>query len=78
MARAMEVPMYALFYDGEEPPKPNIPTNGVTTGWGSSGRDARTPHRFRGLMSQADEGDVKLLPFMAQKMSRKRKRATRA
>ena len=77
MARAMEVPMYALFYDGEEPPKPNIPTNGVTTGWGSSGRDAKTLHRFRSLMSRADEDDVKLLMFMAQKMSRRKKRGTR-
>jgi transcriptional regulator with XRE-family HTH domain len=26
MARALEVPMYQLFYDGEEPPKlPNLP-----------------------------------------------------
>src|SRR5213595_3799665 len=26
MARAMEIPMYQLFYDGEEPPKlPNLP-----------------------------------------------------
>ncbi len=69
--------MYVLFYDGEEPPKPNLPTNGVTTGWGSSGRDAKTLHRFRQLMSRADENDVKLLMFMAQKMSRKRKRGTR-
>jgi transcriptional regulator with XRE-family HTH domain len=43
MARAMEVPMYALFYDGEKPPKPNIPTSEVMTGWVSSGRDARGP-----------------------------------
>jgi hypothetical protein len=69
--------MYVLFYDGEKPPKPNIPTTGVTTGWGSSGRDARTLHRFRSLMSRADESDVKLLLFMAQKMARKRKHGTR-
>jgi transcriptional regulator with XRE-family HTH domain len=26
MARALEVPLYQLFYDGEEPPKlPNLP-----------------------------------------------------
>jgi transcriptional regulator with XRE-family HTH domain len=75
MARAMEVPMYVLFYDGEKPPKLNIPESRVTMGWGSSGRDARTLHRFRRLLGQADESDVKLLMFMAQKMARKRKRA---
>ena len=77
LARAMEVPMYVLFYDGEKPPKPNLPTTDVATGWGSSGRDARTLHRFRKLMSRADESDVKLLLFMAQKMSQKKKRAAR-
>lgn len=77
MARAMQVPMYVLFYDGEKPPKPSIPEQ-VATGWGSSGRDAKTLHRFRRLMSRADDKDVKLLMFMAQKMSQKKKRGTRA
>jgi transcriptional regulator with XRE-family HTH domain len=74
MEQALDVPMYALFYDGEKPPKPNIPEPEMATGWGSSGRDARTLHRLRRLMSQADEGDRKLLLFMAQKMSQKKKR----
>jgi transcriptional regulator with XRE-family HTH domain len=78
MARAMEVPMYQLFYDGEKPPAPNIPPSGTDKGWGSSGRDARTLHRFRTLMSRADESDVKLLLYMAQKMSRKKRRAHQA
>ena len=77
MAQALEVPMYHLFYDGEKPPAPVIPTK-VAMGWGSSGRDAKTLHRLRRLMSQADEDDVKLLLFMAQKMSRRKKRGTRA
>lgn len=33
MARAMEVPMHALFYDGEKPPRPIIAESGVATGW---------------------------------------------
>lgn len=77
LARAMEIPMYALFYDGEKPPKPIIAERDAT-GWGSSGRDARTLHRFRRLMSRADDGDVKLLLFMAQKMARKKKHTGRA
>jgi transcriptional regulator with XRE-family HTH domain len=76
IARAMEIPMYALFYDGEEPPKPNIPMTDVTMGWGSFGRDAKTLHRFRTLMSRADQSDVKLLLFMAQKMSQRKKHGT--
>ena len=73
LARAMEVPMYQLFYDGEKPPAPRLPRSD-DGGWGSSGRDAKTLHRFRRLLSRANENDVKLLMSMAQKMSQKRKR----
>jgi transcriptional regulator with XRE-family HTH domain len=67
MARAMEVPLYQLFYDGEQPPalKSKLPGKG----WGSSGRDARTLDKFRRMFSQTDEANVNLLLFMAQKMS---------
>jgi transcriptional regulator with XRE-family HTH domain len=73
MARAMEVPLYQLFYDGEEPPKPpTLPRRktGDDTLCGSSGKNARTLDRFRRLLKQADESDRKLLLFMAQKMAR--------
>jgi len=73
LARAMEVPLYQLFYDGEEPPKlPNLPKRkvGEDTAWGSSGRDAKMLDKFRRLLSRADEKDLKILLFMAQKMAR--------
>ena len=73
MARAMEVPLYQLFYDGEEPPKPpTLPRRktGDDTLWGSSGKNARTLDRFRRLLKQADESVRRLLLFMAQKMAR--------
>jgi len=73
MARAMEVPLYQLFYDGEEPPKPpTLPRRktGDDTLWGSSGKNARTLDRFRRLLKQTDESDRRLLLFMAQKMAR--------
>src|ERR1700732_2067910 len=50
MARAMEIPMYALFYEGEKPPA--TPPKPETAGWGTSGRDARTLGKFRRLFSQ--------------------------
>ena len=77
-ARALDVPMYQLFYDGEKPPAQNVPIASADDDWGSSGRDSRTLHRFRSLMSRMDQGDVKLLLFMAQKMSRRKKRGSRA
>jgi transcriptional regulator with XRE-family HTH domain len=72
MARAMEVPLYQIFYDGEEPPKlPNLPKrkSGDSLSWGSSGKDARTLDQFRRLLKRASENDRKLLLFMAQKMA---------
>jgi|SRR5712664_824142 len=75
MARAMEVPMYQLFYDGEEPPKlPNLPKRKSSDdiAWGSSGKDARFLSKLRRLLGKAEEADRKLLLYMTQKMARSR------
>jgi len=72
MARALEVPLYQLFYDGEEPPElPDLPKRKTAdeTAWGSSGKDARFLAKFRRLVGRMDEGDRKLLLHMAQKMA---------
>src|SRR6202140_5020713 len=58
MARALEVPVYQLFYDGEEPPElPNLPKRKTAEEivWGSSGREARYLGKFRRLMGKIDE-----------------------
>jgi transcriptional regulator with XRE-family HTH domain len=72
LARAMEIPLYQLFYDGEEPPElPNLPKRKSSDdiAWGGKGKDARTLGRFRRLMARIDEGDRRLLMYMAQKMA---------
>jgi len=77
MARAMEIPMYQLFYDGEEPPKlPNLPKrkSSDSIAWGSGGKDARYLGKLRRLLSKTEEGDRKLLLYMAQKMAGTRSR----
>jgi len=71
MARAMEVPIYALFYDGEHPPAALPNTENRSQEWGSTGRDARTLAKFRRLFSQTDQADISLLLFMAQKIVRR-------
>lgn len=73
MARALEIPLYQLFYDGEKPPPPPTLPNRRTAGdlaWGSSRKDARYLMKFRQQLSRMDESDRRLLLFMAQKMSR--------
>src|SRR5215475_5597607 len=60
LARAMEIPMYQLFYDGEEPPKlPSLPKRKSSddVAWGSSGKDARFLNKFRRLLSKTPEAD---------------------
>jgi transcriptional regulator with XRE-family HTH domain len=72
-ARALEVPLYQLFYDGEQPPKlPNLPKrkSADDIAWGSSGKDARLLSKFLRLFSRMEENDLKLLFFVAQKMAR--------
>ena len=74
-ARALEVPMYQLFYDGEEPPKlPNLPKRKTADdiAWGSSGKEARLLAKFCRLFSRMKEDDLGMLLFMAQKMARRK------
>jgi transcriptional regulator with XRE-family HTH domain len=72
-ALALEVPMYQLFYDGEQPPKLSNLLKRKTANdivWGSSGKDARWLARFRRLLSHTEESDRKILMIMARQMTR--------
>jgi transcriptional regulator with XRE-family HTH domain len=71
-ARALEVPLYHLLYDGKKPPKvvPVLKLNGAgDTLWGSLGKDARFLSKLRHFLGRANEKDRALLISMAQKMS---------
>ncbi len=73
-ARALEVPMYQLFYEGEEPPKlTNLPERKTAAdiAWGSKGKDARMLAKFCHLLNRMEEDDRGLVLFMAQKMARR-------
>jgi transcriptional regulator with XRE-family HTH domain len=73
MARALEVPMYKLFYDGERPaqaPKVFSTKSSDKNEWGSSGKDAKFLNQLRRLLSKASEDDRKLLLYTLQKMAR--------
>jgi transcriptional regulator with XRE-family HTH domain len=69
-ARALEVPTYQLFYDGEYPPElPNLPTRKNGNEWGSERKDARLLAKFCQLFGRMDKDDLKMLLFMTQKMA---------
>jgi transcriptional regulator with XRE-family HTH domain len=80
-ARALEVPLYQLFYDGEEPPAlPHLPKRRTADdiAWGSSGKDARLLSRFRRNLSLMNERSRSLLLFMAHKMARQNHKRSRS
>jgi transcriptional regulator with XRE-family HTH domain len=76
-ARAFEVPLYQVFYEGEEPPKvPNLLTRKSSddVAWGSSGKQAAYLYKLRKCLSKARDVDRKLIMVMAQKMVSDRNR----
>lgn len=77
LARALEVPLYQLFYDGEEPPSlPSLPKRKPSdeVAWGSTGKDARYLHKLRRLLSKTKEDDRRLVLYMTEKMARPKTR----
>src|SRR5215467_1837415 len=73
LARAFEIPMYQLFYDGDEPPKlPNLPMrkSADDIARDSTGKDGRYLSKLRRALAKAEEKDRKLVMHMAQKMAR--------
>ena len=81
LARALEIPLYQLFYEGDEPPKlPNLLKRKTSDdiAWGSSGKQAIYLHKIRKCLSKAGDADRKLILVMAQKLSVRRGRRTQA
>jgi transcriptional regulator with XRE-family HTH domain len=70
MARALEVPMYRLFYGSQGPAEvPNVFKRGAEgSAWGQGREEARLVRKFRKLLSRIGDNDRKLLLTMAKKM----------
>ncbi len=80
-ARALEVPVYQLFYDGHKPPElPNLPKRKTAADivWGATGKDARFLTKLRRLLARTAERDRKLLLSMAQKIATHKVAPTRS
>jgi transcriptional regulator with XRE-family HTH domain len=74
MARALEIPMYQLFYDGEAPPELQSMPKGISADsdeWGSSGESAKFFQRIRQLLGRLSAADRKLIMHMTFQMVRK-------
>ena len=73
MARALEVPMYQLLYDGENPPEiPSLPIRLSSEGgeWGSDGESADFLKRLRHLLGRLSNEDRKLILHMTFQLAR--------
>src|SRR5215472_6173779 len=82
MARALEMPLYQLVYDGDEPPAVDFPGGRAKSHgrdeWGSSGKEARFLRKLRNLLGKMEAADRELLLFTVQRMASRRKSHTRA
>jgi transcriptional regulator with XRE-family HTH domain len=71
IARALEVPLYRLFYESNK--LPNVPNllrkSPAETEWGSAGKDAQFLNKLRRLLSKIGEEDRRLILHMAGKMA---------
>jgi transcriptional regulator with XRE-family HTH domain len=71
-ARALEVPLYQLFYDGEKPPQlSNLLKRKASDEivWGSSGKNALYLHKLRKCLSETAVRDRKILLSVAQRLA---------
>jgi transcriptional regulator with XRE-family HTH domain len=75
LARAFEIPLYQLFYEGDKPPQlPNL-LKGKTadaSAWGSTGKQAVYLRSLIKYLSKTTEEDRKLLLALAQKVGTRR------
>jgi len=74
MANALEVPLYQLFYDGNEPPNPQSLPESLKAGneaWGASGEGADFFEQLQDLLARMSEGDRKLILHLTSKLAHK-------
>jgi transcriptional regulator with XRE-family HTH domain len=76
-ARALEVPLYQLFYDGKGPvKKPNIPSSySRAVPWGNGGKEHHELRLFIDALSRMDERDRSLLLAVGQRLLRRKTRS---
>ena len=71
MARALEIPMYRLFHEGEVGASIRKLTSSTGSDeWGNKGKEADYLSKLRKLLAKMEPSDQKLLLHMAQKVAR--------
>jgi len=73
MARAMEMPLYQLLYDGQEPPAARDADRKRSEKWGSAGKEARFLNKLCRFLAQTRADDRELLLSFARQLTKKQK-----
>src|SRR5260370_37836841 len=74
-ARVLEMPLYQLMYDGQEPPAlPKKGNRNRTTEWGNAGKDARFLNKLGRFLAEMNDGDRQLLLSFAQNVTKRQRR----
>lgn len=70
-ARALEIPMYRIFYESEKPPAaPKLPPQSESQEWGAKGQERTELRAFAKALSRLNDGERKLLLATAAHMAR--------
>ena len=78
-ARALEMPMYHLMYDGNEPPlPPKAVKNQVRNSWETSRAGLRLIGKLIPLIAKMDQPDRNLILFLAGKVAQKKEKIQRS
>ncbi len=70
-ARALEIPLYQLFYEGDAPPKAVPLSASRERLWGSKGREARLLSRLCHALARMTDRQRQLLLAVAHNMTRR-------
>ena len=76
LARAIDVPLYRLFFEGMEPPKAHprvIAEYDNERRWGASGRNAGFINDLRHLVGKMDQRQRDLVLYVATKVAQKQR-----
>jgi transcriptional regulator with XRE-family HTH domain len=74
LARALGIPMYRLFYNGEEPPPPQRHKPEKNASWGNAGRSRRYIDRLAFALGKMTPKDRDLILLIAHRVRRRRQR----
>ncbi len=74
LARALEVPLYQLFCDGEQTPNVPIWSDDKEVVWGMTGYSARKLQKLRRSLQEMRAGDRKFLLAVALRMASRNRR----